>query len=685
MAYDIDLLHNKDVFEKEIEQAVHKLPQTLTFSPDLNHLLTVLLQMEPAARAQASAIRGHPWFAGCLETTTSATPVHVRVPAGNSPSGGESKSRFPFSNSDIKRKGSTVGPPTGAAPVTMSAISDALKGLMVAQKPDRSTAASPASPRSPASPATPSAAVPAAAIESTPHMLRPSMRSDSMTCETDESFADILRAAASNRKGTLAMSGRPPTGLDLGRLSDALRMLGGGGAAGPGSVWASERCDSIRVEPDETLGDMLRASATDRKESLAHAPPGGSGGGLDLARLSDTLRQLGGGGGGGTDERDTRGGRMDTTHMSPTPIRPSFAGDDDLLRGGAPLGGRKGTMVAGGPTAQQLDLLQLSAALQTLADKEGAASGDMYRKGSVFGGMAVGSPLDLNQLSAALHALGAGSERKGSIFAPRGGSSGQPMDAESLAEALRGLGDSLDRDGSNGHGGSSSSSGGGGGGGGGGRGASPLSLPATRGSSDRSPVQSQPSSQHGLSHQSSYRARSPAPVRTPSGTAFGSETDRRPAASQRSRSPAPAMPPLPPIDTALPPLRSPAHSPVTTANRSRAPSFTADYPAPPAAETYPSGSGTAPILRRSRPPSPSETDKRGSQDSLPPVRSRSNSGARSRNNSISLPPIEATAIALQALAALQVNVCVRVPIVVGPWGHCSTSALSHCPPCSSFV
>ena len=566
MAYDLDLLQNKELFEKEIEQAVETLPKTLTFTTELNDLLTILLKMDPAARAQAPAIRGHPWFAGCLDT--GASPLSARSPVVQvvSPSG-DSKSRFPFAASDARRKSGTVGPPPGAAPVNMSALSDALKGL-IGQKTDRSDTPSPGPGQSSSS-------------SDMSRMPRPSMmRSDSMDCEAEETFSDTLRSAAGDRKGSLV--GGPP---------------GGGG--------------------------------------------GSTGLGLDLGHLSDALRQLHGTAEKGS-ESDTRGGRLGMGGMSPRRSRNSLA--PSAADGDPPafLSDRKGAAAGGGGGAgQQMDLMQLSSALQALAGSSGnnsdsnssggsddgdqtsgGGTGGANRKGSVFG--AAEPALDLSQLSAALQAVG-GDGRKGSMFltAPPGSGS-QPLDANHLAEALKGLGDSHERSkGGNGGSGVDRRS----------RASSPTALPATLGGSDRSAGQ---------------RARSPAPARAMgAGSSHGSETDRGPAASHRSRSPAPVMPPLPPIDTSLPPLRSPAQSPATTGPRSRHPSLTADQLAGPAAEL----AGSVPAPLRSRPASPVGLVGGGglprrSIDSLPPVRSRS--------NSFTLPPIEATEFALRALAALQV-------------------------------
>lgn len=71
VAYDYEMIQNKEKFGAAIIEAVNRLPEVLTFSEELNDLASQFLSVKSSHRPSIANLLEHPWFTG-----DSASPMH---------------------------------------------------------------------------------------------------------------------------------------------------------------------------------------------------------------------------------------------------------------------------------------------------------------------------------------------------------------------------------------------------------------------------------------------------------------------------------------------------------------------------------------------------------------------------------------------------------------------------------
>jgi hypothetical protein len=71
IAYDYDILQNKEQFTVTISETVEQLPDLLRFSDDLNDFVLRFLEMRPVKRPSIRSLAVHPWLNGIMDDAIS--------------------------------------------------------------------------------------------------------------------------------------------------------------------------------------------------------------------------------------------------------------------------------------------------------------------------------------------------------------------------------------------------------------------------------------------------------------------------------------------------------------------------------------------------------------------------------------------------------------------------------------
>jgi serine/threonine protein kinase len=79
VAYDYDILQNKELFTSTITETVDQLPDLLNFSPDLNDFILRFLEMKPLKRPIIRSLAVHPWLNGELDEAIAAGALIARL------------------------------------------------------------------------------------------------------------------------------------------------------------------------------------------------------------------------------------------------------------------------------------------------------------------------------------------------------------------------------------------------------------------------------------------------------------------------------------------------------------------------------------------------------------------------------------------------------------------------------
>jgi serine/threonine protein kinase len=86
VAYDYDILQNKELFTQTITETVEQLPDLLNFSSDLNDFILRFLEMKPVKRPTVRSLAVHPWLNGVMDEAIAAGSLAARL-YGNSGEG----------------------------------------------------------------------------------------------------------------------------------------------------------------------------------------------------------------------------------------------------------------------------------------------------------------------------------------------------------------------------------------------------------------------------------------------------------------------------------------------------------------------------------------------------------------------------------------------------------------------
>ena len=68
VAYDYEVLQSKDLFTLEIKDAVQKLPESLSFTSELNDFIMLFLILNPKDRPKTRTLCRHPWLCGAFDS-----------------------------------------------------------------------------------------------------------------------------------------------------------------------------------------------------------------------------------------------------------------------------------------------------------------------------------------------------------------------------------------------------------------------------------------------------------------------------------------------------------------------------------------------------------------------------------------------------------------------------------------
>lgn len=84
VAYDYDVLQNKDQFTATINETVEQLPDLLNFSDDLNDFILRFLELKPTKRPSVRNLAVHPWLQGVMDEAITSGSMAARI---NGPDG----------------------------------------------------------------------------------------------------------------------------------------------------------------------------------------------------------------------------------------------------------------------------------------------------------------------------------------------------------------------------------------------------------------------------------------------------------------------------------------------------------------------------------------------------------------------------------------------------------------------
>lgn len=79
VAYDYDILQNKEQFTITINETVDQLPDMLNFSNDLNDFILRFLELKPIKRPTIRSLAVHPWLEGELDEAVAAGALASRL------------------------------------------------------------------------------------------------------------------------------------------------------------------------------------------------------------------------------------------------------------------------------------------------------------------------------------------------------------------------------------------------------------------------------------------------------------------------------------------------------------------------------------------------------------------------------------------------------------------------------
>lgn len=79
VAYDYDVLQNKEQFTSTIQETVEQLPDMLNFSSDMNDFILRFLELKPSKRPTVRTLGVHPWLEGVMDEAIAAGALAGRL------------------------------------------------------------------------------------------------------------------------------------------------------------------------------------------------------------------------------------------------------------------------------------------------------------------------------------------------------------------------------------------------------------------------------------------------------------------------------------------------------------------------------------------------------------------------------------------------------------------------------